>query len=884
MSKNATTELKYDCRVFICQYNREPVRNRIYDKIYYEINNGLQQVTVNLNREGMGSATINLFLPLQDPFVKEVLIAYDRETILETTVITLQDYLNKKEEIEKKHSVKKAKEILDATFRGIKNTNTTTEYINISSATKDNLSNKVDKVEMISEVGGNWGIITDKAINSAVEVLKRNKLFNDKAGKKIQTSYYPILNEDLNECIFRPMDKIKIYMSNRFQGKSIDDEHIKTISTYSQVFEGLINNINLNYNNGSITLTISAKDITRWLDLSQFNVNPAIASNILDSIFVNLGVRPFDTAFANKSLSTILEILITGYQNKWMKIPKDDYLRAYTKMVADKKEADFGASYKIDVVKQDVTDWDTTYKEIINETIFNLEVKLKENGKTLNQSLLDEYKEITNTKQNLTFKDIDVIITGENLISVRDDIVASEAKIKQVSQFNTIEESVVEYYTLAPPNQGAGNFRLLKKNQGLRPGVSKTIDNIRLETDFTADKLWIDPNIEKFVPYRSIFNNFELYQHNWKKRLEIIKEICAINEFEFFMDSTGILVCKVPDYNLNPGTVIAGTPDSKNDGKFQDANSSAYFKMNNDKFLIKPNEIISYNKSTSDDNIVTYCIMVGDYKFDITEAAKVNTNIAFDTELAKNFGVRIITKAMPLLSGNNKSTARELFAQAWLNRHNSKYRNINMSIPLRPELQLAKTVAILPNIDRVESIREDINDFNRYILILYYKKFGTLPSNSEKQASIIDNILNRTEVGYISQIIHMWTPGQVCTTKLTLSHMRLWTQDFGILGYTRSNIELQKTSLDYQKLESQVQTKIDAQESSYKRYQTALTKAGYDTKGADGKIGDNTRKAVNSFIDDYNQKYNDNIAKITSDEDPFEDTLVLEAMIKDGIL
>ena len=61
------SQLQYDCRTFICKYNRETIKKRkLYEDTYYEINKGLQSVNVNLNREGKGSASITLSLPLQD--------------------------------------------------------------------------------------------------------------------------------------------------------------------------------------------------------------------------------------------------------------------------------------------------------------------------------------------------------------------------------------------------------------------------------------------------------------------------------------------------------------------------------------------------------------------------------------------------------------------------------------------------------------------------------------------------------------------------------------------------------------------------------------------------------------------------------------------------
>ena len=137
------------------------------------------------------------------------------------------------------------------------------------------------------------------------------------------------------------------------------------------------------------------------------------------------------------------------------------------------------------------------------------------------------------------------IIIGEGIVDRTDDILPSNQEIIDAKADTSPKEKQDEYLIRAPAFRGAGNFRLLQKNEGLRPGEDAGLNTIRLETEFSHDKLWIDPAITKFVPYAKIFNQFELFQHNRRKRSEIIKEITSINELEFFMDSTGILVCKL---------------------------------------------------------------------------------------------------------------------------------------------------------------------------------------------------------------------------------------------------------------------------------------------------------------------------------------------------
>jgi hypothetical protein len=869
MAGNKHTELKYDCRVFIAPYNREPVKKTLYSLFYYEINKGLQTVNVNLNRNSIGTSTITLSLPLQEQFISNVLLKYDRKRKIESSEITFDQFIKKREELTKKYGSVRADQILDRNYRITENNNQEV-FIRASDVTPEKETQV--KIESVTESGDEWGILTDNAIEEDITSESRYTLFDLKDGSGFKREYFPILNKDFTECIFAPMDKVKIYMSNRFQGETIDETDIKQISAtnkYSQVFEGLINRVKVNFNNGIVVVTLMAKDVTRWLEISQFNLNPAVASNILDSIYQNMGLKAYSTGFANFSLEDILEILIVGYKDKWLEITRKEYEAAEKKFEKDRNEEEFN-QFRTNTIDEDVTDWEAVNNFSKNETITKLEGALNElePSESLNdQTLLDTYN--VSSKSALTFSDIEAIIIGEGLSDQRDDIMPTEARFQELKQNSTTASAKVIYEKQAPRYRGAGNFRLLKKNKGLRPGEDSELDNIRLETDFTNDKLWIDPSIPDWIPFQRMFNNFELFSHNYRPRLEIIKEITAITEFEFYMDSTGILICKVPDYNINPGVILSDRPDENNDNQHQDENKNKYFRWTDDKFLIKPEEIITYDKDTSDDMIKTYCIATGEFEFAVEEVAKINTDIAFDAPLAKNFGARIFNKKVPLLFGGKNKEARQNFAKAWLNRTNATYKSVSMTIPMRPELQLAKTTAILST-DLIK-LSGGATDFNDYVTLL-------------KELEDDDNdILNDIEVGYISGITHTWAPGSVSTTRLNLTHSRLWLQDFGTLAYNRSNITSEKASIDYQKLESQFTNKQNLEESANKRYQAFLTSKGYFDTDITGQVTDSDRKATNAFVADHNAAFSTNIELVREGENPYERSDILAIFQEEGI-
>jgi hypothetical protein len=880
------SQLQYDCKVFFCKYNREPIKkDLLYEKVYYEVNKGLQSVSASLNREGMGSATITLSLPLQKQLIHDVLIKYSKETIKAYKML-VSEYLDKREFLITKYLHKgyssvsareEAQQELDANTVNSEES----ENYKIEVSNSDEFGESPTKIMKSDIKGEKWGAVSiDDAIDLDVTEQERSALlYKDKEGNPVPITFYPILNEDFTECIFAPMDKVKFFMSNRFQGETIDDENINKVDKYSQVFEGLISNVNLSYNNGTINLTISVSDVTKWLDLSQFNINPAIASNILDSISPNLGLKVYQTAFAEKGLTEIVKILILGFDRDKDLVPitKSKYENAQEKYEKENKRTYFKDNFVVkDNVTQTSVDWEKVYNQITSLTLERLETYIDLTPEILNNHNIEE-------KSDISLSDISSIIAKENadkmdndpLTEYRNDIMPEESEIEKYEKNHSFEEIVTKYYKKPPSNTGCGNFRLLPKGEGLKPGEVSESDNIRLETEYNIDRLWIDPAIPKFTPYRSLFNQFNIFQHNRMKRLEVIKEICAITDFEFYMDSTGILVCKIPDYNLNPGERISEVSDEKEDDNYKEQSTSKNFGISDDKFLIKSSELISYNVSVSDENIKNYCILTGDWKFNMDEVAWQNTDIAYDSDLAKNFGVRILTKSVPLLSGSANSEARKTFAQSWLNRHNAKYKKMDITIPLRPELQLAKTVAFMPV--ELENLTSEYSNYERYISLLHDYGYSDYTA---KQITTLKDIKNKTKVGYISQMTHTWTAGGLCTTKLSLTHLRYWEQKFGTLSYLRSNVV---SSADYQRLQSKYINHKNVQDAAYKRHQEALNTMDINNIKVDGVWGNESRKAVNKFLNVYNAENSPQVRLVNETEDGFQRSDVLAAMKKYGL-
>lgn len=760
---NKVKNLRYDARIFFCRFNRSPVRNRIYENEYYEIVQGLQGININASRTGVGTASITIVPPLNTQ-------NYPNTNILKKyTISTGENWLPVNDPLgtyrdqyinvltgagyTEQEALQKAEEDLimgdEPLYSG--SVWTITEYV------------QYIRQEIVYE----FGDLADKVAGEPVTNLTRTDIENN------IIDYYPILDSTMMECVFQPMDKVRIWMSNRFQGGSIDDDDIEDVENYSQCFVGLISNVNVIYANGTIQININIKDLTRWLEISQFNVNPALASTKIDTIFGNAGITWASTNLAQKSLVEIISILILGTDESWIQISHTN----------------------------------TTYvndKENLSTDQFNL-----------------KYKEETETKP--------VSAPNGNVVTI----------------------TIKKLYMKLPPVWGCGHFRLLPKNEGMKPQESNGLAEIQLDTGITDDTLWVDPAIVDWQPYLLSMNNFELFQHQWKKRLDIIREIAAINDYEFFCDVDGKLIFKIPDYNVNPGEIIKERSTGQNISKSPTYDQDAEIMFCDDTYLIKQSEIISYTTGVEDDNIYTAAFVQGDMNWNIEETALNNTDWEFDSKLANIYGARIIKKNIPLLVGSQNINARKMFAKAYLNRQNALYKSMQLTIPMRPELKLARPLAIIPL---------ELEKFFEGDSVPSFKKYVEQLANMD--TTVNADIFKQIQVYYITGINHNYTVGNLCTTNLTLTHGRYWLDSFGVLEYKRGNIKKNRLENNPDDVQSQKVNKELVNKTSTQTMQTRLsvlkptpTSSAFYSGTQDGLIDNGTKKAVSDFASVYNVSY-----------------------------
>jgi hypothetical protein len=653
----------YKVMVLLCKYKGATDSTNAdgataYEEFFYEINRGLTAINTSYQVNGQGSGSITISLPMDDAFESATKNIFDKVLVKWTADQVKGDWAK-----------------IDSTLRLDINENQTYTLP----------GNKIQES------------------NARITEITNVNL----TGKDI--SFYPMLDATKTQCVFTPMDKIRIYMEGRFS-KSL----FKT-------FEGLIQSTSVNFDGIGATITIQFTDLTRWLDISEYNINPALALNVVADRTGQKSVSVFNTNLAQKSPQEIVKTMVTGSTKpeKILLADATEYTNALKTNAADK------LSVKILIVESDGT------------TVVD-SFEYPEGSKTTNEIVEKKVSEMENYLSRGMF-----VITN--------------------------------YYVSTLSNTGCGYFYLAKVNENPQSGSPV---EIMQNTGFEKDSLWIDPNLFTIAPYISKFRDFDLWQHQYVKRYQICMEVANRIEAEFFANPNGTIVFKMPSYGYNPGTVWA-YKKVKTDGSL-DPDNEEPFMPNGDFYLIEDKDIINYTFSEDDSDILNFLWVVGQAEYGIDlDVPGINKNIVFDANLIKKFGMRESTITIPFAAWQNDAEKRQQFGTAYMNRRNAKYKKGSMSIPLRPEIQIGQTIAIVSNqlsqkINLGKSIRGYVQSDESSIF--YGKLFSSFLKNtieSEWNKKLVSNVL----VYYITGMSHSWQVGGQPTTQITLGYGRYWEQE-----------------------------------------------------------------------------------------------------------
>lgn len=127
-----------------------------------------------------------------------------------------------------------------------------------------------------------------------------------KSNAPINADFYTKLGGDLvqGKCVFEPMQRIVILFSSRIE--------VNTNNNMIFVFTGMVTSVSDSYEENIHTLIITGEDMTKWLRLTQVNVNPALLTANLP---LAGALQITGNKFANMEGWEIIKTLVNGGQD-----------------------------------------------------------------------------------------------------------------------------------------------------------------------------------------------------------------------------------------------------------------------------------------------------------------------------------------------------------------------------------------------------------------------------------------------------------------------------------------------------------------------------------------------------------------------------------------
>jgi len=108
-------------------------------------------------------------------------------------------------------------------------------------------------------------------------------------------------------CIFKPMQRVSIWASKRFP----TNEERSSEEVMVPIFTGLVDKVTVNYSENYDTIQISGKDVTKWLQISQININPVLVGDNMQAT-ADSGVKLWDNLFSGMGPADIISKLVVG--------------------------------------------------------------------------------------------------------------------------------------------------------------------------------------------------------------------------------------------------------------------------------------------------------------------------------------------------------------------------------------------------------------------------------------------------------------------------------------------------------------------------------------------------------------------------------------------
>jgi hypothetical protein len=505
--------------------------------------------------------------------------------------------------------------------------------------------------------------------------------------------------ETAGEPIFEPMQKIKIFGMNRFSletlrnfgyepysgpggektaeeegqqvtlsktpsgekpiqfrprqttvnGESVSEENMLQYSGEASfyyataIFTGYINEVVNEQQGPNWGVTITATDVTCWLDYSMLNVDPSI--NIFNADFILDAEKQhfmiYTSRFETMPAHEIVKALYLGLTEVY--VTAAETITNFDLLQVDTMLPDPTRRFRETALKTGSVTGAYIYSTRNDEERFRL---------------------VGDSKQPL------VLPTGTRL-----------------SIYGEYEEGGVKWYYVSTSAGYSGFIKAsdVGKPAGTYSGLAhfKLIENpavplvpIGLSTKeikdmFVNDKLLINPAIEPTTdPYvmgayqRYLRTNWPLVQSEYVSKRSILNLVVKQSNCECYADGDGRVL-------FHP--------------------VRAYQSVTDPVYIIHPEETVSWSFVFSDREIVTWVHVHGEWEYGAIPGEWLYGQVFEDWDMVKRFGVRSIQ--VPNTNIRNREGARA-YARSLLKRINANKVTGTVTIIFRPEIQLARTVYI----------------------------------------------------------------------------------------------------------------------------------------------------------------------------------------------
>jgi len=232
------------------------------------------------------------------------------------------------------------------------------------------------------------------------------------------------------------------------------------------------------------------------------------------------------------------------------------------------------------------------------------------------------------------------------------------------TRFSKIRSSLVLYGASGNSVRGDSLFQAYSRAGGKNQHIASTA--VRDANGKAGGTFIFDPASPDVVAFKEVpasAGQVDLFQSEYQSKLEVANTAKDVIGFEFYMDTTGDIVFKPPFYNLD---VVANKPVS----------------------WIQDIDIIDWNFSLSESDIVTQIVMSGNYGGSVDygqDQSYTPYTTVTDYHLVRKYGWRPHSYSAEFMSSPQLMF---LHGMDVMDRINSKQYHGSVTIPFRPEMRL----------------------------------------------------------------------------------------------------------------------------------------------------------------------------------------------------